>query len=54
VPILAKESDELNTLGIFVRPEAKSGNPHGHIGSMRIKATKQHPRNLHTCRQHGT
>jgi quinol monooxygenase YgiN len=30
------------TLGIFVRPEAKSGNPHGQVGSMPIKATKQH------------
>jgi quinol monooxygenase YgiN len=31
------------TLGIFVRLEAKAGNPRGHVGSMRIKATKQHP-----------
>jgi quinol monooxygenase YgiN len=30
-------------LGIFARPEAKTGNPRGHVGSMRIKATKQHP-----------
>jgi quinol monooxygenase YgiN len=30
-------------LGIFVRPAAKAGNPRGHLGSMRIKATKQHP-----------
>jgi quinol monooxygenase YgiN len=31
------------TLGIFVRLEAKSGNPHGQVGSMRFKATKQQP-----------
>jgi quinol monooxygenase YgiN len=30
-------------LGIFARPEAKTGNPRGHVGSMRFKATKQHP-----------
>ena len=33
----------MTTSGIFVRLEAKSGDPHGHVGSMRIKATKQHP-----------
>jgi quinol monooxygenase YgiN len=38
-----KESDEMITLGIFVRLEAKSGSPHGHVGSMPIKATKRHP-----------
>jgi hypothetical protein len=32
----------MNTLGIFVRLEAKSGNPHRHVGPMRINATKQH------------
>jgi quinol monooxygenase YgiN len=31
------------TLGMFVRPEAKSGNSRGHVGSMRINATKRHP-----------
>jgi quinol monooxygenase YgiN len=30
-------------LRIFARLEAKTGNPRGHVGSMRIKATKQHP-----------
>jgi quinol monooxygenase YgiN len=30
-------------LGIFVCPAARAGNPRGHVGSMRIKATKQHP-----------
>jgi quinol monooxygenase YgiN len=44
----------MNTPGRLVRLEAKAGNPHGQIGSMRIKAAKQHPQNLHTCRQHGT
>jgi hypothetical protein len=44
----------MTTLGIFVRLEAKPGNPHAHVGSMRVKATKQHPQNLRTCRQHGT
>ena len=33
----------MTTLGIFVMLEAKSGNPHGHVGSMRFKATKPHP-----------
>ena len=33
----------MTTLGIFVRLKAKVGNPRGHVGSMRIKATKQHP-----------
>jgi hypothetical protein len=31
------------TLGIFVRLEAKAGNPRGHGGSMRIKATQKYP-----------
>ena len=39
---------------ICVRLEAKSDNLHGHVGSMRVKATKQHPQNLCTYRQHGT
>jgi quinol monooxygenase YgiN len=30
-------------LRIFARLDAKTGNPRGHVGSMRIKATKQHP-----------
>jgi hypothetical protein len=30
------------TLGIFVRPEVTAGNPGRHVGSVRIKATKQH------------
>jgi hypothetical protein len=30
-------------LSFFVRPAARAGNPHGHVGSMRFKATKQHP-----------
>jgi hypothetical protein len=54
VPILAKESGELNTFGIFVRLEAKSGDAQGHIGSMRVKAIKQHPQKLRTCQQRGT
>jgi hypothetical protein len=33
----------MTTLGIFVRLKAKGGNPRGCVGSMRIKATKQHP-----------
>ena len=34
----------MNTLGIIVHLEAKSGNQRGHIGgSTRIKSTKQHP-----------
>jgi len=33
----------MTTLGIFVRVEAKAGNPRGRVGSMRIKATKQYP-----------
>ena len=41
-------------LGTFVRLDAKSSNPNGHIGSMRIKATRQHSQSLRTCRQHGT
>ena len=40
---LANESDEMNTVCIFVRLEENSVNPHGHFGSMRIKATKQQP-----------
>ena len=44
----------MNTLDVFVRPEAKLGNPHGHIGSTCIKATKQHPQKPRTCRRHGT
>jgi hypothetical protein len=36
-----KESDEMTTPCIFVRLEAKSGNPY--VGSMRINAAKQHP-----------
>jgi quinol monooxygenase YgiN len=40
--------------GILVRLEAKFGNPHGHVGSTRVKATKQHPQNLRICRRHGT
>jgi quinol monooxygenase YgiN len=38
-----KDSDEMIPLGIVVRLAAKAGNPRGHVGSMRIKATKQHP-----------
>jgi len=30
----------MTTLGIFVRLEAKSGNPLGYIGSMRVTAAK--------------
>jgi hypothetical protein len=44
----------MTTLGISVRLEAKAGDPHGHLGSMRFKARKRHPQNLRTCRQHGT
>ena len=33
----------MTTLGIFVRLEAKAGNPRGHAGSMRIEATKEYP-----------
>jgi len=44
----------MTTLCIFVLLEAKAGNPRGHDGSMRAEATKQHPQNLRTCRQHGT
>ena len=32
----------MNTPGILVSPESKSGNPHGHLGSMRITSPKQH------------
>jgi quinol monooxygenase YgiN len=39
---------------ICIRLEDKSGNLLGHVGSMRVKATKQHPQDLRTCRQHGT
>jgi len=42
-PFWPKESDEMIPLGIFVRPAARTGNPRGHVGSIRIKATKQHP-----------
>jgi quinol monooxygenase YgiN len=30
-------------LSFFVRPAARAGNPRGHVGSMRFKATKQNP-----------
>jgi hypothetical protein len=43
----------MTALGIFVRLETKSGNPHGYDGSMRVKAAKQHSQNLCACRQHG-
>ena len=33
----------MTALDIFVRLQAKAGNSRGHAGSMRIKATKQHP-----------
>jgi quinol monooxygenase YgiN len=33
----------MTTLGTFVSLGAKAGNPHGDIGSTRIKAAKQHP-----------
>jgi hypothetical protein len=42
-PFWPKESDQMIPLGIFVRPKEKTGNPRGQVGSMRIKATKQHP-----------
>jgi quinol monooxygenase YgiN len=42
-PFWPKASDEMIPLGIFVRPAARAGNPRGHVGSMRVKATKQHP-----------
>ena len=32
----------MKTLGIFVRLEANVDNPHGHVGSMRVKVTKQY------------
>jgi hypothetical protein len=44
----------MNTPGIFVRPEANSENPHGHIGSMHVNATIQPPQNLRTRQEHGT
>jgi len=44
----------MTTTGVLVRSESKSGNPRGHVGSIRIKATTQRPQNLRTCRQHGT
>ena len=43
----------MTILGIFIRLKAKSGNPHGHNGSVRVNTAEQHPRNLRTCRQHG-
>jgi len=37
----------------FVLLKARLGNPYRHDSQMRIKAAKQHPQYLRTCRQHG-
>ena len=42
------------TIGSLVRLVTKPGNAHGHLGSVRVGAPKEHAQNHRTCRQHGT
>jgi hypothetical protein len=44
----------MTTSCILARLDAKSGNPNGHIGSMRVTATNQHPQDLRACLEYVT